>query len=187
MTKLIFDDVNFSDYYYYDETSPTCLRWRANIITRSGRRTKAQTGRVAGGVVKASGYCQTRLMQKTYQVHRIIYELVHGSVPEGYDIDHIDRNRGNNRISNLRATDLNNRNKSMQTRNKSGVCGVRKEQNGWLANWKKLDGKNGTKYFSSLKHGNDQAFLLAVQARDAAIRDLNLQGAGYTETHGRQG
>ena len=36
-------------------------------------------------------------------VHRIVYLARHREIPEGYEIDHIDRDTSNNRISNLRA------------------------------------------------------------------------------------
>lgn len=39
-------------------------------------------------------------------VHRLIWKLVTGQdIPEGYMLDHIDRNRKNNRIDNLRLSD----------------------------------------------------------------------------------
>ena len=185
MTKLIFEVIDFDNYYYYDETSPTCLRWKVDILTSCGKRTKAQVGKVAGGMTKKSGYYQTRLMQKTFQVHRIIYKLFYGNIPRTLNIDHLDRNKMNNKISNLRATNLNNRNLPKQNRNKSGFCGVQRTHNGWQATWKRLDGKNGTKYFSSLKYGDMQAKSLAVAARELAIIKLNAQGAGYTDIHGR--
>ena len=34
--------------------------------------------------------------------HRIIYEMFNGPIPKGYVVDHIDRNKLNNRIDNLR-------------------------------------------------------------------------------------
>lgn len=37
------------------------------------------------------------------RVHRIVWELHNGPVPEGLEIDHIDGNKQNNDISNLRA------------------------------------------------------------------------------------
>lgn len=39
--------------------------------------------------------------QKTKYVHRVIYECVFGKIPEDKDIDHIDGNTKNNKISNL--------------------------------------------------------------------------------------
>jgi len=35
-------------------------------------------------------------------LHRLVYELFVGEIPKGYEIDHIDNDRTNNRIDNLR-------------------------------------------------------------------------------------
>lgn len=44
--------MNFSDYLYYDETSPSCLRWKV-------QRGKYKQGDVAGGIIRKriSGGC----------------------------------------------------------------------------------------------------------------------------------
>jgi len=39
-------------------------------------------------------------------VHRIVYLAKYGGIPEGYEVDHIDRNTHNNIISNLRAVTI---------------------------------------------------------------------------------
>lgn len=36
------------------------------------------------------------------RLHRFVYELAHGPIPEGFHIDHIDQNKSNNFLSNLR-------------------------------------------------------------------------------------
>ena len=36
-------------------------------------------------------------------VHLIVYKTFHGAIPEGYTVDHIDQNKCNNRLANLRA------------------------------------------------------------------------------------
>lgn len=35
------------------------------------------------------------------RMHRYVWKFHHGEIPEGYQIHHIDHNRGNNDISNL--------------------------------------------------------------------------------------
>lgn len=56
-------------------------------------------------IIKGSdrnGYKRITLKGKVYSIHRIIWELFNGSIPEGQVIDHIDGNRSNNALSNLR-------------------------------------------------------------------------------------
>ena len=70
-----------------------------------------------------------------YAVHRIIFLMVHGYLPDY--IDHIDGNRTNNKVDNLRAATKheNLKNRRLDRRNKSGAHGVsRIEQSGkWRA------------------------------------------------------
>lgn len=148
------------------------------------RLTKAQSGRNAGGLDTTSGYFQIRFQKITYQAHRIVYELMVGKIPNGMSIDHRDRNRANNKIDNIHATKLNNRNLPISSRNTSGICGVNRAINGWQAQWKDLDGKNRSKYFSIIKYGEDTSKRLAIKARVNAIQELNKLGANYTITHG---
>jgi hypothetical protein len=54
------------------------------------------------GTVKGKGYLNVWLNGVSYRVHRIIYAMFHGHAPDY--IDHIDNNRLNNRIGNLRET-----------------------------------------------------------------------------------
>lgn len=39
---------------------------------------------------------------KNFYVHRLIYETFKGKIPDGYEIDHVDRVRHNNKLNNLR-------------------------------------------------------------------------------------
>ena len=40
-------------------------------------------------------------IKKKYQVHRLIYEVFNGQIPEGYEINHLDERPVNNRLENL--------------------------------------------------------------------------------------
>ena len=81
-------------------------------------------GSVAGAVNK-DGYIQLNLGDKTFLAHRLIWALVHGQWPPD-QIDHIDGDRQNNKLSNLRtATPLENqRNLKRHRGNSSGFTGV---------------------------------------------------------------
>jgi hypothetical protein len=81
------------------------------------------------------------------------------------------------------------RNKGKTVRNTSGVTGVTVAigKNGvkrYRVYWMNLDGKAGSKSFSVLKYGEDEAFRLACEYRVKMIAELNEQGAGYGERHG---
>jgi hypothetical protein len=60
---------------------------------------RVQKGEEAG--VSADGYLRISVNGKKYQAHRLVWLLFHGCFPTK-DIDHIDGNRSNNRIENLR-------------------------------------------------------------------------------------
>ncbi len=73
------------------------FRWR----TRHGRGLAGQSGSVAGGL-NLGGYWTIALRGRRYYAHRLAWLFTHDTWPT-HQIDHIDRNRSNNRISNLRA------------------------------------------------------------------------------------
>ena len=186
--------LSVNDLYYYDETSPTCLRWAVEVYSGRWKNFKnVSVGDVAGGI-GSGGYYQVRKERKLQLVHRVIWEIFNGAIPEGMFIDHIDGNRVNNKISNLRVVkrEGNARNSKKRKDNTSGLTGVVRIVNTlrsgnkvayWRACWIDMSGNNKSKAFNISKYGEDVAYSLAVKERLFQIELLNSEGAGYTKRH----
>jgi hypothetical protein len=75
-------------------------------ISDLGRIRRIKTGRIIKTRIKKSGYEHVNLyldkVMCTKQVHRLVVEVFIGPIPYGFQVDHIDRNRNNNKLSNLR-------------------------------------------------------------------------------------
>jgi hypothetical protein len=71
------------------------LRWRK---TNSSR---AVAGSAAGHLSRI-GYFQVRVDKKLFYAHRLVWMLVYGEDPGPKGIDHVDRDKSNNRLVNLR-------------------------------------------------------------------------------------
>lgn len=112
------------------------LYWR--IRPSQSRR----AGDVAGNV-RTDGYRAIQYKRKLYKEHRLVFLMHHGYTP--IEIDHIDRDKGNNRIENLRdATRALNTHNSVK-RTKSGYRGVTKTPGG--------------KYQAAIKRGETRIYI----------------------------
>jgi hypothetical protein len=123
MSKLTFDD--FQDVLRYDASAGT-FTW----ISRVSKAVK--TGDLAGN---ASVYITIGYKGKIYKAHRLAWLFTHGKWPNGL-IDHINGDKHDNRIDNLRVVmpDGNSQNvRKPNRRNKSGFMGVIRFQNKWRA------------------------------------------------------
>jgi hypothetical protein len=105
------------------------------LIRKVRTSSRARVGDVAG-CPDGHGYKVTRVEDKLYSNHRLIWLLHHGYFPE-HQIDHINRIRTDNRIENLREVSqvCNSRNCKQRTDCSSGVTGVywHKLTNKWRA------------------------------------------------------
>jgi hypothetical protein len=90
----------------------------------TGLLTRKKTGRVYD-TPASSGYVLISVSGRTYMAQNLAWLYVHGELPDCV-VDHIDRDRSNNRITNLRlATKRENaQNKSLARNSRSGVKGV---------------------------------------------------------------
>jgi hypothetical protein len=190
--RVIMVKINWHDWFLYDETSKSCLRWK---VDRRGGKDYHIVMVSAGdecGYQDSFGHFQVDLMNKARLCHRIIWEMHNEPLQVGEFIDHINGLAEDNKLQNLRVVDRkgNGRNRCTNSNNTSGAQGVAiSMQLGykyWQAYWSDLEGKRKGKNFSVLKHGNDEAFRLACLYREAMIASLNEQGAGYTHDHGKR-
>jgi hypothetical protein len=176
---------NWSEYFLYDESSPSCLRWAVELRCGVKHNRKLVGINDEAGTINLHGYHQIRLMGKTYKAHLIIYEMHFGRRPEGMEIDHIDGNKNNNTKENLRCVNrsTNQKNKNKLRNNTSGFTGVsfNTRNNAWVAAWyRQSDGKNQSKSFSIFKYGKEESFRLACE-----LRALKMKENGYSDRHGK--
>lgn len=152
---------NIGDYFYYDESSPSNLRW---LVDR-GRKIKKDS---IAGYLHNNGfsiYWRVNLNDSVYPVHRIVWFLHHRLFDSNSIIDHVDNNTENNRICNLRlATGSQNMyNMRISRYNKSGVKGVcyQKSAHGneyWRANLKYTNPLGDKKKILKLFPFNEDGF-----------------------------
>ena len=111
-------------------------------------RTRSAGGRMAGSVAgstKSNGYSYVSFDGKHHLAHRLAWFVVHDELPE-HDIDHINGDRTDNRIANLRLAtrgqNMQNERTARRSNISSGLLGVRwsKAANKWAAGIK-LNGK----------------------------------------------
>lgn len=107
------------------------LRWRKS-------KGRAKGGKIAGGPDQ-HGYRRVGFDGERYFTHRIVWAMTHESPDSELEIDHIDGDHANNRMSNLRLTTpfQNQQNiTKLNSANTSGVRGVRFRPDWglWVAN-----------------------------------------------------
>jgi hypothetical protein len=120
----------------YDPTTQT-IRWNKKTAPRANRIT---VGAEFGRLDSSSGYKSGVLLNHKLYHHRLVWMFHHGLIPDSLMIDHIDHNKSNNSITNLRlvsSTD-NARNKKPNSKNTTGVAGVYKHGKSYVAEirWK---------------------------------------------------
>ena len=120
------------------------------------------------------GYKQGRIYYRKYLAQRVAFALYYGHWPNS--IDHINHDKSDNRIKNLRdVVQIENcRNMSFSKKNTSGTCGV---------SWHKIN----KKWTAQIRVMGKQKFLGIFKERDQAIsaRAKANKKYGYQENHGQ--
>ena len=95
------------------------------VFTRLRSRRGDAVGKVTGCVDKTTGYVKIHIEGFLYLAHRLAWIYMHGD-PEGMMVDHINMNRSDNRIQNLRlANNSQNMHNRLATKvSKTGFKGV---------------------------------------------------------------
>lgn len=136
-----------NELLYYDAISGN-FTW---IVARNSRGGKIKIGSMAGSL-SHYGYVDIRIDGNLFKAHRLAWFLVHSEWPET-DIDHINRDKSDNRISNLRLAgrSQNNVNSGIPRNNTSGYKGVwwHKSNERWVAETKFSGKKVCFGYFRS--------------------------------------
>jgi hypothetical protein len=128
MANEILTQDQVKSLFHYDADNGI-LKWRVN------NGVNVLAGDIAG-CKNHHGYTVIRFKKKSYQAHRLAWLYVYGNVPT-QQIDHINRDRSDNRLINLRLAtpSLNNQNKQIQRNNTSGCKGVsyHKKNKKWVS------------------------------------------------------
>lgn len=156
--------MDFSEYIFYDSGK---LRWKK----KTGRST--QLGKEIG-VNSGKGYLTFKFFGSRYKVHRVVWMMLKGPIPDGMEIDHINHVRDDNRIENLRLVSRieNMKNKSIYKSNSSGFCGVCCRSDGVYTAYINFNGEN-------IFLGNFKEMDNAISARLAAEKLY-----GFHDNHG---
>ena len=100
------------------------------------------------------GYMYVQVNGKRYRVHRLVAGAFLGDIPSGYETDHIDRDRSNNAVTNIRIV------------SRSGNC------RNTCAN-DRVDSRSGTHWYENEKQYQRERYLTHYQSfreRDAKLR-----------------
>lgn len=125
------------------------------------RLTGPRAGSVSGTVAK-DGYKIIRVAGKNYYAHRLAWLHVHGSFPSKH-LDHIDGNRGNNSLENLRECTVsqNAQNRKVYRDNKTGLMGVTERRGRYIAQLV----ANGSRKLTAYCASAEEAHQLYLEAK----------------------
>lgn len=140
------------------------LYWKERI------KSDIDISKPAGNLLK-DGYRAIQIEGKRYKAHRLIWKYHYGKDPKEF-IDHIDGNRSNNNMENLREAtrQQNNFNKSTHKNNELGIKGVRKDGNKYRA----LIMINGKSKYLGVFNTIEEARLVREEAENKLFKEFSV-------------
>ena len=165
----------FSDIFYIDESSPSCLRYLKEIRGGHYKTQVIKRGGAIAGTLNDAGYWEVRLNKIKYRVHRIIYCLAYmKDLDTNLVIDHKDSNKSNNKVDNLQ--EISQRDNAIKQRirntNTSGFIGMRflDHENRWVVGIT-IHGKFIVKSFHIKKYGTKEKAFDAAYLYNKKLRE----------------
>lgn len=164
------------DLLILDEVSGSLVwRHRCEVEFKTARAMASWNARYAGKQAGSAtnGYLQLSVDDVSLRYHRVVWAMAYGQWPL-LDIDHINHDRRDNRLENLRSVSRaeNNRNHGPHRRATIGAPGVRKTRQG---NWS-----------ASIGFGKNRRYLgrfATIEAASEAAAKARLE-MGFHQNHG---
>ena len=157
----------FKEIYSYNPDSGLFTR------IKDGGRADRRIGQVVGSLDSSVGYIRIGITGKVCLAHRLAWYFTYGYYPTKY-IDHINRDKTDNRICNLREVEASTNAKNMPLRvdNKFGTPGITFVRNRY---WTRIQDKG-----TSITLGRFKTLEEAIKVRkEAEIK------YGFHENHGQ--
>ena len=131
-----------------------------HLVWKVSKAKRIKIGDNAGTISK-DGYVRVFVDGKSYLAHKLVYLIEHGDMPT--ELDHIDRNKLNNDVSNLRpcTRSENSINRNLFVNNKTGIKNVHKHSCGKYEVSFKRNNKN---IYCGLFDDIELAELVAIEA-----------------------
>lgn len=172
INKIDITHEELNKVFIYDNGN---LLWRKTLGPKIIKHKKA-------GFIDKDGYLVIGYKNKLYRAHRLIYFIVN-CINSTDQIDHINRNRLDNRIENLRVSNQssNQINAGIKSNNKSGVTGVcyDKSRGKWVVQIQDKNKKSIRKRFLSFRDAVEYRYKLekelshySVQTKSSAFEWL---------------
>lgn len=159
--KHQLDKATVREYFEYDGMY---LYWKK----KCSRMSRAKIGSIAGNISQ-NGYVVVKFRNQEYKVHNLIWNWHYGKITDNVTIDHINRIRHDNRLTNLRLATWSDQIKNTNLR-KNNTCG-HKHINPCKAAKGKLMVRfthNGKRIYLGLFDDIDSA----ITARDKAMMEV---------------